>query len=49
MFFTWKNYSDHVHTKSYECHVFMDFIILASQLDNIPSLSTNMHEISHIF
>lgn len=36
MFLAWKNYISCVHTKKYEPHVFIDSIILALQLDDIP-------------
>ena len=45
IFFTWKNNIDHVHTKDFEHHVFVDSILLALQHDNIPSLLTAMHDI----
>ena len=45
-FFAWKNYIDRMHTEDFECHVFMDSILLASQHDDIPSLLTAMHNIN---
>jgi len=45
-FFAWKNYINRVHTEDYERHVFVDSIILAPQLDDIPSLLTAIHDIN---
>jgi hypothetical protein len=45
-FFAWKSYIDRVHTEDYECHVFVDSIILASKPHDIPSLLTAMHDIN---
>ena len=44
MIFTWRNYIDRVYTKIFECHVFVNFIILAPEPDDIPSLLTAMHD-----
>jgi hypothetical protein len=41
-----KSYIDRVHTEDYEHHVFVDSIILAPDPDDIPSLSTAMHDIN---
>ena len=37
-FSAWKNYINRVHTEDFERHVFVDSIILALQLDDIPKL-----------
>ena len=45
-YFAWRNYIDRVYTEDYERHVFVDSIILASELDDIPSLLIIMHDIN---
>jgi len=45
-FFAWKSYIDRLHTEDYERHVFVDSIILAPELDDIPSLLTAMHDVN---
>ena len=45
-FFAWKSYIDRLHTEDYERHVFVDSIILAPELDDIPSLLIAMHDIN---
>ena len=42
----WKNCIDRVHTEDYECHVFVDSIILEPQLYDIPSLLIAIHDIN---
>ena len=34
-----------MHTEDFKRHVFVDSILLAPQYDDIPSLSTAMHDI----
>jgi len=45
-FFAWKIYINRLHTEDYERHIFVDSIILASELDDISSLLTTVHDIN---